>query len=205
MRKLIELDGKKFGHLTVICRGVKNEGIKSTHSFWDCKCDCGEITTVDSNNLRNGKTKTCSYTCEYSGNRKHGMVGSRIYGIWRQIIQRCCNSKTIHYADYGGRGIEVCDEWKNFQNFYEDMKDGYSDELSIDRINNDGNYCEENCRWATRGEQARNRRNNVFVTVDGVSGILSDFCDAAGVRRNTVSYRLSKGMSIEKALEKKIK
>lgn len=129
-------------------------------------------------------------------NETHGLSRSRIYSIWNGIIKRCNNPNDPHYPAYGARGIKVCAKWRTFIGFYEDMGADYRVGLSIDRIDNDGDYCPENCRWATPKEQARNRRNTKFVGKDK----LIELCEKNGIRYGTVLERIRRGWDEEKAL-----
>ena len=160
MSKKLNLIGNQFGKLTVI----KYAGTKNNRTAWLCKCECGNYTTVIGKNLKNGNTKSCG--CLHVENArklftKHGKSHTRVYHIYSNILKRCTNTSNKDYKYYGGRGIAVCDEWKdNFQAFYDwSMSNGYKDNLTIDRINNDGNYEPSNCRWTTMKQQARNKRN----------------------------------------------
>lgn len=157
------LIGQKFGRLTVI------EHVKFVNgkrfSGWKCKCDCGNITFQHTHQLKHGLVKSCG--C-YSKDRlhnihiaeKHGCSNTRLYITWRNMRDRCHNKKNKRYSSYGGRGIRVCEEWNSsFSKFKEwALSNGYTDELTIDRIDVDGNYCPENCRFVTRAENNRNRR-----------------------------------------------
>lgn len=135
-------------------------------------------------------------------NFKHGLYKNRLYGIWSNMKTRCC-SETYHlYKDYGARGIEVCDEWLNdFEHFYNwAISNGYQDNLTIDRINNNGNYEPSNCRWVDMKTQNRNRRSNVWLECRGQKKILNDWAKDLNVDRRTISRRLKLGWSVENAL-----
>lgn len=158
--KIIDLKGKKFGKLTVLER-AKNKGCKVA---WKCVCECGNFTIARASDLRSGNTKSCGCLSYEPTNFKHGHSQEPIEKTYNNMKQRCFNPKNKRFEDYGGRGITVCEEWKNdFQAFYDYVsalphfgEKGYS----LDRINNDGNYEPDNVRWATQKEQANNKRNS---------------------------------------------
>lgn len=164
MGSFIDLTGQKFNRLTVINRAEsKRRPSGKLVTYWNCKCECGNITTVRQDMLKNGHIKSCD--CSYM---RHGKSQTRIYTTWFNMRRRCYNIKDKKYNYYGGRGIKVCNEWNNlkngFINFYNwAMTNGYNDNLTIDRIDVNGNYEPNNCRWATYSEQNLNRRKKCMI------------------------------------------
>ncbi len=196
----VDRTGQKFNRLTF----VKFIEVKNKTTYWEVKCDCGFIKTISSSGVVSGKIISCGcYRNQILRSPKtHGGSHDTLYGLWRGIIQRCTDKNCKIYKHYGGRGISICNEWKNdylvFKNWA--IQNGYSKELSIERIENNGNYEPGNCRWATDKEQSRNRRNNVRITIDGVTKILKDWCIEYGVNSNSVSTRINRGWNAIEAL-----
>ncbi len=192
-----DLTGQRFGRLTVL-EFVPTAG---KHSFWKCKCDCGNVKNIRSDVLLEGKTISCG--CEKKKqdrinlvkNHSHKQSGKRIYYEWQGMKGRCYNSNNERYDSYGGRGIKMCDEWKNdFQAFYDwAMLNGYADDLSIDRIDNSGDYEPSNCRWTDNFTQSRNRRSNIIVDYNGEKMCLTDAAALARLTRSVVDARYHRG------------
>lgn len=163
--------------------------------YWWCHCECGNFTEVRQDHLTRGEIVSCGcYNNEHRNVFKptHGMDGTPLQNVWFSMRQRCRDTNLPSYHRYGGRGITVCDEWKtNFSAFHSwAISAGYAPGLSIDRIDNDGNYCPENCRWATRAEQANNRRSNSYLSVHGICKTIAQWSKLAGVDQSMMRYWL---------------
>lgn len=206
MARMLQLAGQRFERLTVKefagFRDVGKHGRRNP--MWRCLCDCGAVSVVSTNALKN-RTKSCGclnreWQHTFSQSTKtHGQRHTRTYNVWATMRQRCSNPNHCQFADYGGRGITVCERWEKFDNFLADM--GHApDGLSIERIDNHGNYEPTNCKWATREEQGRNRRSNVLLTLNGRSMIAADWADEIGMPASSLLRRLDIGWSEHRAL-----
>lgn len=205
-----DLTGMKFNRLTVLKKSDKK--IRGKIS-WDCKCDCGNYTTVDTYKLKSGHTKSCG--CLNGENRKrhiqnlttHNKTHTKLFEVWVSMRSRCYNSSNKSYAYYGGRGIFVADEWlgkDGFESFYRwSMSNGYRNGLSIDRIDNNRGYSPENCRWVDTKTQCNNRRNNIRVEYLGKHYTsIAELARECGVDYHRLRYRLiEKGTIPEDAIE----
>ena len=191
-----DLTGQKFGRLTVLEKSCLDSGRNGCKTYWICRCDCGNLTSVMTSNLTSGKVISCGCARnESTVNRftKHNKRQTRLYHTWQDMKQRCFNMNDDAYSHYGGRGITVCDEWLEFEQFYDwAMTNGYRDDLTIDRKDVDGDYCPENCRWTTYKEQNRNRRSNRMITYGGKTMLLTEWAEALGVKESTLRQRLDK-------------
>jgi len=207
MGKFIDLTGKKFTKLTVI----EYKGCNNGRSIWLCKCDCGKEIIITSKVLLNGNTNSCGcYAIERAkeANTKHGLYKHKLYDVWSGIKSRCYEKKHKYFNYYGGRGISVCEEWRNdFKVFYDwAVNNGYKDGLTIDRIDSNGNYEPSNCRWTTWKIQGNNTRKNVFIEYRGEIKTLSEWCEKLDLAYYTIQSRIKKlGWSVEKAFEMPIR
>lgn len=193
-----DLTGQQFGRLTAIERSGKD---KWQNILWKCKCDCGQETTVKCNNLCTGRTLSCGCLAKENG-FKHGGSKTRLYHIWQGIIRRTEDSSRKEYANYGGRGICMCQEWRDsFETFRGwALENGYLDDLSIDRINNDGDYEPSNCRWSSRDEQANNRTDTRQLTLNGVTKSVREWSNETGIPYARIKKRMRLGWDDEKIL-----
>lgn len=185
--------GRKFGHLTVVAA----RGSDGHHTLWEVRCDCGNAGVKVGTELRNARY--CSRRCplfraSLSRTRStHSMSRHPAFAVWSSMLARCTNPRHRAYGNYGGRGIRVCPEWRTFEGFWNDMGDGYEPDLTLDRINNDAGYSRENCRWATRTAQCRNKRNNVRIPTPLGRMTVAEASERFGVGRSTIFYRISRG------------
>lgn len=196
--------GKKFGKLTVLseCKKRANNG----KIRYKCECNCGNITNVIGENLRRGITKSCGCLLKEIVSKRsttHGKRDTRIYSIWCHMKARCYNINEPRYKDYGWRGIKICDEWlTDFMVFFDwAMSHGYNDTLTIDRIDVNGNYEPNNCRWITLKQQQENKRNSLKFTYKGETHCLREWCNILNINYKTVHKRIHvHKWDIEKAL-----
>ena len=196
--KEIDITGQKFNRLTPIKQVGKGKGgIK-----WLCKCDCGNETILSQYLIKSGMVKSCGCLLyENDHTKTHQLSKTKLYRVWQAIKRRCFNKNCKDYKDYGGRGVTICQEWLNdFMNFYNwAMISGYKEDLSIDRIDVNGNYCPENCRWVSMIVQQNNKRNSKFVTYNNQTHTISDWGRILGIKASILYQRLKKGWSIERA------
>lgn len=196
-----DLTGKRFGRLLVIER----IGTKGGHALWKCKCDCGNEAEESSKFLNRGHTNSCGCLVK-ERMTTHGLSKTKLHNVWNSMKERCSNPNVKNYSSYGGRGITVCDEWSDFIPFYQwAMNNGYTDELTIDRVDNDGNYEVGNCKWSTYKEQANNKRNNFCCEYQGETKTISQWSEIIGISPSILLWRVRKGWGIEKALETPIR
>lgn len=202
--------GTRFGKLkTTGLVEIRKSGNKKL-AYHECICDCGKITWARGTNLRYGTTLSCGcYRTEQRVKiiKKHNLSNSRLYRIWNDMRTRCNKEYSDNFNNYGFRGIRVCSEWDNtndgFLNFHSwAMNSGYSDKLTIDRVNNNGNYEPNNCRWVTQYEQNRNKRNNHYLEVCGETKVITDVANENGLSVSTLKSRLDDGYSVEDAIKK---
>ncbi len=200
------LDGLRFGRLVVIEREHRTDIVVGT--AWRCVCDCGKVHFASSSSLQKGHTKSCGcYAAEVQAKRSENAARRKsTYRLWHGLLRRCLKEGSSSYANYGGRGITVCERWRVFANFYEDMGDKPSPRHSIDRINNDGNYEPENCRWATPDIQCNNTRHNTIVEFSGKRQSISMWSKETGIPSNTIAMRIREyGWPPKKALTTPVK
>lgn len=213
MGKFIDLTGMEFGKLTVIeeaePRRIGKKGVLK--KYWRCQCECGNVKEICGDTLRTGKAHSCGCVGVQKfveRSTKHGFASERprLYRIWEHMKDRCYNENAKVYKHYGGRGITICDEWHDFKNFYDwAMTHGYNDDLTIDRINVNGNYEPGNCRWVDWNVQANNTRRNVIVEIKTEKHTLKQWCDILNMPYGTVSSRRSAGWDNVDALLTPIK
>ncbi|DBA08807.1 hypothetical protein PALA5_05049 [Pseudomonas aeruginosa] len=187
--------GQRFGCLVVL---------RSNRGRSVCRCDCGAIHEASNGNIRHGKTKSCGCLKAQGNHRTHGSTGTLTHKRWLSMTRRCRDEKCIGYENYGGRGITVCDRWMSFENFLADMGECQPD-MTLDRIDPNGNYEPDNCRWADKTTQARNTRANRLMTWNGQTHCVEEWAEIIGVSSRSLMSRIRLGWSDEKALSTPIR
>ena len=203
MPKFKDHTGERFGILTAIKYEIR-ETKHGKVAYWYCKCDCGTEKWVSANNLTMGNAKSCGckqYDTPQTKPNPLKRDNPRIYSIWTGMKTRCLNPNSERYMDYGGRGITICEEWLEFDNFcLWSLENGYADGMTIDRIDNDMPYCPDNCRWTTIEEQNKNKRNLRMYTYNGETRHLAEWARVLNIDYQLLYDRLDLGMSFEKAV-----
>lgn len=182
------LEGMRFGKLTVLAEHPERDNRGAI--MWVCKCDCGNTKIINGNSLRSGRSTTCGCST-----RKHGMRNTRLWNIFDGMLKRCYKPSHQWYKRYGGRGIVICDEWlKDRGSFFSwALANGYRDDLTIDRIDTNGNYCPENCRWVDMKTQINNRSTTPTVEIDGECKTISEWASVTGIAYQTIYRRYKRG------------
>lgn len=199
----IDLTGQKYGKLYV--KGLYLD-IPNRKKKWLCVCDCGNETIVSGSNLRNGHTKSC-LKCGYESTKKaitkHGQSHTKLFYVWHSMKNRCENPKHKSYEDYGAKGISVCEEWHDSTKFFKwALRNGYEEGLEIDRINVNGNYEPNNCRWVNRTQNANNKSNNKLIEHEGQTKTLAEWSRVYEVNYKNLSRLLLKGYSLDDAVKR---
>lgn len=204
MGRYIDLTGETFGRLRVLGR----EGInKHGQLTWACECECGNRKVTLGMLLRNGQVQSCGCLQKEitaSINKTHGKAATPIYYIWRSMMDRCHAPKSHAYSRYGGRGINVCERWQSFEDFYADMGDR-PEGKSLERIDNNGDYSPENVVWADAKAQANNRRSNVILEHNGEKKTMQQWADQLGVKIQTIWARIDRGWTVDRALTQEVR
>lgn len=199
MGKFRDLTGERFGRLLVEGTGGYN---KHHQLYWKCECECGNYKRVLGSLLRTGMTQSCGCLKKESiakVNYKHGMAKTPIFNIWWSMMQRCYDKNSHAYNRYGARGINISTKWQSFEGFYADMGDK-PEKMSLERIDNNGDYCKENVKWATSKEQANNRSTSKFIEHNGKTQTIAQWADEVGIKMATLWARVNRGMPFEKAI-----
>ena len=195
MSGFIDLTGRRFGKLIVIYR-IEND--KYHNAQWLCKCDCSNETIVPSNRLKSKNTRSCGCLRTFHNYRCRN-INNKTYITWKNMIQRCYYTKHHRYKNYGGRGIKVCKQWlkpkgQGFLSFLKDMGEK-PEGLTLDRIDNNSNYCLENCRWDTYETQSRNTSKNILITINSRTMCLKDWCVELNINYKTMHKKIRRGAS----------
>jgi hypothetical protein len=197
--QFIDLTGNTFGRLTVVSQAGKN---KHSQITWNCICSCGTAVEVVGHQMRYGMTGSCGCLHKEivsAASRTHGMSGTSIFAIHHSMMDRCYLPTSHAYSRYGGRGITVCDRWHDFENFFADM--GHKPEgMSLERMDNNGEYSPTNVKWATTKEQANNRSSSRWIEFRGETKTLAQWADVTGVKLGTLWSRLKRGIPMNEAV-----
>lgn len=195
MGKAVDITNQRYGRLVAIRVTDQRDGAGSQR--WLFKCDCGNEKILSINPVRQGRVKSCGCL-----SKPHGKTGTRLHTIWCSMRERCKNDGRPEHENWGGRGITICDEWNDYKVFEQwALNNGYNDNLTIDRIDNNKGYEPTNCRWATYKDQARNTRRNHYITIGNETHLVDDWCQILGtVNKSSVYRRVRAGWSFEKAL-----
>lgn len=198
MAKLVDLSGQKYNKLLIVeRRGSDQLG----HTLWLCKCDCGNYKICRGDKVKTGGIKSCGCNNRQSS---HGLCNHRLYTIFSRMKDRCYNKNASNYKYYGARGIKICDDWlTDFIRFYAwSMENGYKGNLTIDRIDVNGNYEPDNCRWVTHLEQQHNKTNSVILDYNGKSLCISEWAQVLNISASTLYARFHQGLPVEQILNK---
>lgn len=198
--RFIDCTGKKFGRLRVVSYAGRRVG----GSIWNCICKCGVETITAGGKLRGKLTKSCGCLSRekiLATLTTHGRSGTPEYAIYKTMKGRCLTKTNRQYADYGGRGITICDRWNDsFENFIKDMGNRPHAKMTLERRDNEKGYCPENCYWSTKIQQARNKRSNILLTINGKTQCLSAWAEECGIKYGTFQRRIAIGMNPELAI-----
>jgi len=202
-KRFKDLTGQVFGRLTVRYHYGKN---KHSHNLWYCECECGNHSTPTTNDLLRGKTNSCGCLANeltVERNTTHDMADTRLYRIYAHMKDRCLNPNDKNYIHYGERGIKIANEWSDFEGFRDwALKNGYQENLTIDRIDVNGGYEPSNCRWTTMKVQGNNKRDNIFIVYNGKRQTLKQWAEELNVKYSTLYYRIvKKKWSVDRAFE----
>ena len=193
-----DMTGMKFGRITVVCKDAETPIRKDKSSRWMCRCECGTVKSISRGQLLAGETNSCGCLRKEKLTKKYPRSG-RLYQCWCDMKNRCSNPHVEDYDHYGGKGITVCPEWENdYAAFYEwAMANGYKSNLTLDRMDSDGNYCPENCRWTTPAVQTNNRVVTRYLDINGVTKPRSEWAKELGISYRKMRYLDDKNKLVE--------
>lgn len=210
MAEFLDLTGKEYGRLTVIKLSEKRKSGKRFRFYWLCSCECGNEKKVRTDGLTSGNIRSCGClrneqaVKNVKGNHKHKLSHTKLWYTYYGMLDRCYDKSDERYNDYGGRGINICDDWKNnFESFATwAIENGYNDTLTIDRIDNNGDYSPNNCKWSTIQEQSRNRRSNLMIMLNGELMTLMELSETMNIPYKTAYSRYREHCVKRKDLDK---